>query len=182
MLQEWESLKTTQHHQVFFRPLAPSSRKSYKKRAKKLKVQQIKMKSNKVVVEHCMSTCLFSSSPATSLVWRFKSNAAAAVSDFDMKSVKVTTSSIYVSAQLPSYGVVRTPMHVRYELTNRTDKVQEFSCLMQPSEAFMFSGNKQHNMKVHQRPNYPFQNTTQLKKVNIFQINFTHPTIDPTHL
>jgi len=77
-----------------------------------------------------------------------ESNAAAAVSDFDMKSVKVTTSSIYVSAQLPSYGVVRTPMHVRYELTNRTDKVQEFSCLMQPSEAFMFSGNKQHNMKV----------------------------------
>ena len=134
-----------------------------------------------VVVERCMSTCLFSSSPATSLVWRFKSNAAAAVSDFDMKSVKVTTSSIYVSAQLPSYGVVRTPMHVRYELTNRTDKVQEFSCLMQPSEAFMFSGNKQHNMKVHQRTNYPFQNTTQLRKDNIFQINFTHPTIDPTH-
>merc|ERR1712126_442410 len=39
-------------------------------------------------------------------------SAAAAVSDFDMTTLKVSKSSVYVTASLPPYGVVRTPMHL----------------------------------------------------------------------
>ena len=71
-----------------------------------------------------------------------------ATSTFDMGSTKVAQSSLFVSANLPAYGVVRTPLRLQYGLTNRTDKVQEFAVLMQPREAFMFSGNKQHHIKI----------------------------------
>ena len=59
-----------------------------------------------------------------------------------MAAVKVALSSLYVTAELPPYGVVRTPLRLSYNLTNRTDLLQELLVIMEPSDAFMFSGNK----------------------------------------
>ena len=94
---------------------------------------------------HLKNVCQFQGSFVDS---EDRNDSAAAVSDFDMTTLKVSKSSVYVTASLPPYGVVRTPMHLRYSLTNRTDKVQEFAIVLHPSDAFMFSGNKQHNLKV----------------------------------
>ena len=67
---------------------------------------------------------------------------------FEMSTVKVAVSSLYVTAELPPYGVVRTPLRLSYNLTNRTEILQELFVVMEPSEAFMFSGNKQLHVKI----------------------------------
>ena len=67
---------------------------------------------------------------------------------FEMSTVKVALSSLYATAELPPYGVVRTPLQLTYNLTNRTDLLQELFIVMEPSEAFMFSGNKQLHIKI----------------------------------
>ena len=80
-----------------------------------------------------------------------------ATSSFDMATVKVSHGALYATADLPSYGVVRTPLKLCYRLTNRTDKVQEFAVLMQPSDAFMFSGNKQQHVKILPRETHAME-------------------------
>ena len=49
---------------------------------------------------------------------------------------------------MPAYGVVRTPLTLKYTLHNRTDKVQEYALTIETSESFMTSGNKQLHFKV----------------------------------
>ena len=49
---------------------------------------------------------------------------------------------------MPAYGVVRTPLTLKYTLYNRTDKVQEYALTIETSESFMTSGNKQLHFKV----------------------------------
>ena len=49
---------------------------------------------------------------------------------------------------MPAYGVVRTPLTLKYTLYNRTDKVQEYALTIDTSESFMTSGNKQLHFKV----------------------------------
>ena len=71
-----------------------------------------------------------------------------------MAAVKVALSSLYVTAELPPYGVVRTPLRLSYNLTNRTDLLQELLVIMEPSDAFMFSGNKQLHVKILPGQNY----------------------------
>ena len=71
-----------------------------------------------------------------------------------MPAVKVALSSLYVTAELPPYGVVRTPLRLSYNLTNRTDLLQELLVIMEPSDAFMFSGNKQLHIKILPGQNY----------------------------
>ena len=61
---------------------------------------------------------------------------------------KLSLSSLYARAILPPFGVVRTPLTLLYELRNQTDKVQEYALTMEPSEAFMMSGNKQAHFKI----------------------------------
>ena len=65
-----------------------------------------------------------------------------------MPIVKVAVSSLYITSELPPYGVVRTPLTLSYNLTNRTDLLQELLVIMEPSDAFMFSGNKQLHIKI----------------------------------
>ena len=67
---------------------------------------------------------------------------------FEMPIVKVAVSSLYITSELPPYGVVRTPLTLSYNLTNRTDLLQELLVIMEPSDAFMFSGNKQLHIKI----------------------------------
>ena len=71
-----------------------------------------------------------------------------------MTAVKVALSSLYVTSELPPYGVVRTPLRLSYNLTNRTDLLQELLVIMEPSDAFMFSGNKQLHIKILPGQNY----------------------------
>ncbi len=70
------------------------------------------------------------------------------VSTFELPSAKVCLSSLHVSASLPAFGVVRTPMALVFTLKNRTTRVQEFFLSVEPSEAFMLSGNKQLHFRV----------------------------------
>ena len=67
---------------------------------------------------------------------------------FEMSSVKVAVSSLYITTELPPYGVVRTPLRLSYNLTNRTELLQELLVVMEPSDSFMFSGNKQLHIKI----------------------------------
>ena len=57
-------------------------------------------------------------------------------------------SSLHATATMPAYGVVRTPLTLKYTLYNRTEKVQEYALTIETSESFMTSGNKQLHFKV----------------------------------
>jgi hypothetical protein len=67
---------------------------------------------------------------------------------FDLSTVKVCLSSLYATASMPSHGIVRTPLMLKYTLFNRTEKVQEYALNIETSESFMTSGNKQLHFKV----------------------------------
>ena len=67
---------------------------------------------------------------------------------FEMSAIKLAISSLYITTTLPPYGVVRTPLQLIYNLINRTDLLQELLVVMEPSDAFMFSGNKQLHIKI----------------------------------
>ena len=86
--------------------------------------------------------------------WRRNNNGNEADSEsyakttFEISTVKVAMSSLYITAELPPYGIVRTPLALTYNLINRTELLQELLVIMDPSEAFMFSGNKQLHIKI----------------------------------
>ena len=90
------------------------------------------------------------------LKWRRKATANdsgpdedfCAKTTFELATVRMVVSSIHATVDLPPYGVVRTPLRLNYQLTNRTDLLQELLVVMEPSEAFMFSGNKQLHIKI----------------------------------
>ncbi|XP_071508821.1 trafficking protein particle complex subunit 11-like [Diadema antillarum] len=50
---------------------------------------------------------------------------------------------IYISSQLPPFGLVRAPLLAKFEITNKTSIVQSIEASVEPSDAFMFSGHKQ---------------------------------------
>ena len=49
---------------------------------------------------------------------------------------------LLVTAELPAHGTVRTPLTVHYTVTNRSSTVYSLVMLMDPSEGFIFAGNK----------------------------------------
>ena len=86
--------------------------------------------------------------------WRRKDSDIDAETAFDLSDVKVALSGFFAKAVLPAFGAVRTPLNALYELTNSTDKVQEFSLSVEPSESFMLSGNKQLHFKILPQMSY----------------------------
>lgn len=56
--------------------------------------------------------------------------------------------SLYIHADLPSFGRVRESLPVRYHIENRTALVQEVEMAVEPSDAFMFSGLKQVRLRI----------------------------------
>lgn len=50
---------------------------------------------------------------------------------------------MFWAIDLPSFGRVRESLPVRYHIENRTALVQEVEMAVEPSDAFMFSGLKQ---------------------------------------
>ena len=77
-----------------------------------------------------------------------------AKTSFEMSAIKLAISSLYITTSLPPYGVVRTPLPLCYNLMNRTELLQELLVVMEPSDAFMFSGNKQLHIKILPGRNY----------------------------
>ena len=61
-------------------------------------------------------------------------------STFDLPVVKVCRTPLYVRCSLPAYGVLRSPVTAVYTFYNRTDQLQEYLLVTEPSDAFMFSG------------------------------------------
>ncbi len=72
----------------------------------------------------------------------------AATSTYELSSVKVCQSSLYAEAKIPAFAVARVPFGVVFSFTNRTEVVLEFNMMMESSEAFMLSGNKQQHFKI----------------------------------
>eukprot|EP00092_Neocalanus_flemingeri_P018363 GFUD01019872.1.p1 GENE.GFUD01019872.1~~GFUD01019872.1.p1 ORF type:complete len:1115 (+),score=430.62 GFUD01019872.1:234-3578(+) len=67
---------------------------------------------------------------------------------FDLPSLKLSRSSLYVECLLPPFGVLRTPLQATYTFHNRSQDIQEFLVTTDPSDAFMFSGPKQAQIKL----------------------------------
>lgn len=70
------------------------------------------------------------------------SNLLVAVTECDLCSVASTTCPIVVSASLPPYGIVRSPIVASYRLQNCTADVLSVELDVDAAEAFMFSGQK----------------------------------------
>ena len=67
---------------------------------------------------------------------------------FDLPSLKLSRASLYVECVLPPFGVLRTPLQATYTFHNRSQDIQELMITTDPSDAFMFSGPKQAQMKL----------------------------------
>ncbi|XP_037090816.1 LOW QUALITY PROTEIN: trafficking protein particle complex subunit 11-like [Pollicipes pollicipes] len=63
-------------------------------------------------------------------------------------ALQVRPRPLLVSVSLPAHGVVRTPLPVRYTVTNHSPQVFSLLLHMEASEAFMFSGNKRYQFRV----------------------------------
>ena len=50
---------------------------------------------------------------------------------------------IYISSDLPPFGLVRAPLLARFDISNKTSIVQSVEASVEPSDAFMYSGHKQ---------------------------------------
>lgn len=72
----------------------------------------------------------------------------ASTTSFELPTIPVHLSSIFVSCDHPAFGIARSPFTLTYNLFNRTEKVQEYTLTIETSEAFMMSGNKQLSLKV----------------------------------
>ena len=67
---------------------------------------------------------------------------------FDLPTLKLSRSSLYVECLLPPFGVLRTPLQATYTFHNRSQDIQEFMVTTDPSDSFMFSGPKQVQIKL----------------------------------
>jgi len=73
---------------------------------------------------------------------------------FELPTIKLSRASLYVEGLLPPFGVLRTPLQATYSLHNRTQDVQQFHITTEPSDAFMFSGPKQVQVKLFPADTY----------------------------
>jgi len=67
---------------------------------------------------------------------------------FDLPTLKLSRSYLYVECLLPPFGVLRTPLQATYTFHNRSLDIQEFMVTTDPSDSFMFSGPKQVQIKL----------------------------------
>jgi len=67
---------------------------------------------------------------------------------FDLPTLKLSRSSLYVECLLPPFGILRTPLQATYTFHNRSLDIQEFLITTDPSDSFMFSGPKQVQIKL----------------------------------
>jgi len=85
------------------------------------------------------------------LYWRRWGHEVVNETIFELSNVTVGKSFMSLECVLPPFGVLRTPSSINFELTNKTNEVQEYALTMEPSDAFMFSGPKHLRLKVFPR-------------------------------
>uniref|UniRef100_T1IXF1 Trafficking protein particle complex subunit 11 n=1 Tax=Strigamia maritima TaxID=126957 RepID=T1IXF1_STRMM len=61
----------------------------------------------------------------------------------NLPEITVTDPAFYIDVSLPANGIMRTPLMATYTIYNYTKSVCEFFLIMEASDAFMFSGQKQ---------------------------------------
>lgn len=69
-------------------------------------------------------------------------------SSVTMPTIHVESSPLYVGMNLPAHGWVRTPMAVSYHIHNYTSRLLELELSMEASDAFMFAGHKQLQLRI----------------------------------
>lgn len=62
---------------------------------------------------------------------------------FTLPALNVECIPVSIGLNLPAYGNVKTLLPLIYEVHNKTSFMQELEAVMEPSDSFMFSGNKQ---------------------------------------
>ncbi|XP_049939900.1 trafficking protein particle complex subunit 11 isoform X1 [Schistocerca serialis cubense] len=83
------------------------------------------------------------------LQWKRKgSNSQVTSSSIMMPTIRVEASPLAVEMRLPAHGWVRTPMAVSYLIRNHTELLLELDLSMEASEAFMFAGHKQLQLRI----------------------------------
>ncbi|PSN35312.1 Trafficking protein particle complex subunit 11 [Blattella germanica] len=80
------------------------------------------------------------------LKWR--SLGPATSSSVTMPTVRVDGAPLYVEMDMPAHGWVRTPMAISYHIRNRTTRLLELELNMEASDAFMFAGHKQLQLRI----------------------------------
>ncbi|KAJ9597775.1 hypothetical protein L9F63_011383 [Diploptera punctata] len=69
-------------------------------------------------------------------------------SSVTMPTVRVEGTPLYVEMFQPAHGWVRTPMAVSYHIHNHTTRLLELELSMEASDAFMFAGHKQLQLRI----------------------------------
>lgn len=83
------------------------------------------------------------------LKWRREgSTGPVTSSSVTMPTVRVESAPLYVEMFLPAHGWVRTPMAVSYHIYNHTTRLLELELNMEASDAFMFAGHKQLQLRI----------------------------------
>ncbi len=65
------------------------------------------------------------------------------VTMLDLPSIEVLCCPLLIEPDLPAHGLVRKPVHLKYELLNNQQTPLKMELSMESSEAFMFAGHKQ---------------------------------------
>ncbi|CAI9734552.1 Hypothetical predicted protein [Octopus vulgaris] len=67
---------------------------------------------------------------------------------FPLPTLNIECIPISVGLHLPAFGSVKTLLPLIYEIHNKTSLMQELEAVMEPSDSFMFSGNKQIHFRI----------------------------------
>lgn len=90
------------------------------------------------------------------LYWRRKTDTEGSENDlcpyvsttFTLPALNVECVPVSIGLNLPAYGNVKTLLPLIYEVHNKTSFMQELEAVMEPSDSFMFSGNKQIHFRI----------------------------------
>ncbi|XP_053210037.1 trafficking protein particle complex subunit 11-like [Panonychus citri] len=74
---------------------------------------------------------------------------------FNLPSVMVQNSFLYVETKLPKFGVTRESLLLTYNLANRTDNFLPISLSLEKSDNFMFAGNSSVKLSIPAKSQLP---------------------------
>ncbi|XP_069669154.1 trafficking protein particle complex subunit 11 [Periplaneta americana] len=120
----------------------------------KSQLQSLRLKSGETGAEaFCVTVNEASDQPVALGVYTLKwkregSKGFVTSSSVTMPTVRVESAPLYVEMNLPAHGWVRTPMAVSYHIHNHTTRLLELELSMEASDAFMFAGHKQLQLRI----------------------------------
>lgn len=117
-------------------------------------LQSLHLKSGEIGTEAvCVTASEASDQPVALGVYTLKwkregSKGLVTSSSVTLPTVRVDSTPLYVEMNLPAHGWVRTPMAVSYYIHNYTAYLLELELSMEASDAFMFAGHKQMQLRI----------------------------------